>query len=320
MPFSDDVPSRTQGGQPPSSFAGSGSTRREHINYQREDAPHTPESVIGPFLPLANGSRCCDRSPHSGHSLQAQNLRLPELAACGPSGLMVVKCRRRLELGLRNFEAVACGVAMYDVLVSRPSPTRYPLFRPRTEVYPTVFCSRIHLSRSDSRQSMTGTICLQHGASQRRRRSLAIVSFQILGPSGLHLNSFREDAAKFAGGMPVKPADILNLTQFSFGLHTPKRGFVPIRGRPNTLGDFPKRSGLLELTIEMEARYRPSPEPPPEGPSPELEPQPSGPTGCDGSDGTVTRRPGAAGCGDDLNCRHPSLQTCRFQIRRRFQN
>jgi hypothetical protein len=103
--------------------------------------------------------------------------------------------------------------------------------------------------------------------------------------------SFREDAAKFAGSMQVKPEDILNLPQFTFGLHTRKRGFVPIRGRRNALGDFPRRGDLAGLKTEMELRYGPSPKPP-KGPSPEPEPQPSGSTRGNGSDGTVTRRPG----------------------------
>ncbi len=28
----------------------------------------------GPFLPFTDRSRCCDRSPHSGHSLHVQDL------------------------------------------------------------------------------------------------------------------------------------------------------------------------------------------------------------------------------------------------------
>ena len=76
--------------------------------------------------------------------------------------------------------------------------------------------------------------------------------------------SFREDAAKFAGSMQVKPEDILNLPQFTFGLHTRKRGFRPIRGQMNALNDFPKRSGLAELKRDMEERYGPTVEPPPE--------------------------------------------------------
>ena len=70
--------------------------------------------------------------------------------------------------------------------------------------------------------------------------------------------SFREDAAKFAGSMQIKADDILNLPQFTFGLHTRKRGFVPIRGRSNALSAFPKRKGLQALKAEMEARIGPS--------------------------------------------------------------
>ena len=67
--------------------------------------------------------------------------------------------------------------------------------------------------------------------------------------------SFREDAAKFAGSMQVKPEEILNLPQFTFGMHNRKRGFVPIRGVPNALADYPRREGPGALKREMEARY-----------------------------------------------------------------
>jgi hypothetical protein len=67
--------------------------------------------------------------------------------------------------------------------------------------------------------------------------------------------SFREDATKFAGSMQVKAEDILNLPQFTFGMHSRKQGFVPIRGVPNALADFPRRADLQALQREMEGRY-----------------------------------------------------------------
>ena len=72
--------------------------------------------------------------------------------------------------------------------------------------------------------------------------------------------SFREDAAKFAGSMQVKPEDILNLPQFTFGMHSRKQGFLPIKGTPQALSDFGKRSDTDAMQSAMEARYGPSEE------------------------------------------------------------
>ena len=72
--------------------------------------------------------------------------------------------------------------------------------------------------------------------------------------------SFREDAAKFAGSMQVKPEDILNLPEFTFGMYSRKRGFLPVRGAKNALGDFPRRDDKDALKRLMEERYGSTPE------------------------------------------------------------
>jgi len=67
--------------------------------------------------------------------------------------------------------------------------------------------------------------------------------------------SFREDAAKFAGSMQIKAEHILNLPQFTFGMHSRKQGFIPIRGVPNALADFKRRDDPRALRAAMEERY-----------------------------------------------------------------
>ena len=67
--------------------------------------------------------------------------------------------------------------------------------------------------------------------------------------------SYREDAAKFAGSMQVSPDTILNLPQFTFGLHSRKQGFLPIRGEANMLETFSERTDQDALRNEMEATY-----------------------------------------------------------------
>ena len=68
---------------------------------------------------------------------------------------------------------------------------------------------------------------------------------------------FREDAAKFAGSMQIKPEDILNLPQFTFGLHSRKQGFMPINGVPAALDGFPKREdGVCKYLLRMHLQGR----------------------------------------------------------------
>jgi hypothetical protein len=74
--------------------------------------------------------------------------------------------------------------------------------------------------------------------------------------------TFREDATKFAGSMQIKAEDILALPQFTFGMHSRKQGFLPVRGIPDALDQFPRRDDLDALKEEMEARYGPSPSDP----------------------------------------------------------
>ncbi|MEL7275566.1 MAG: hypothetical protein AAGK98_03775 [Pseudomonadota bacterium] len=76
--------------------------------------------------------------------------------------------------------------------------------------------------------------------------------------------AFREDAARFAGSMQVKPEEILGLPQFTFGMHTRKRGFTPIRGEADPFEGFPLRDDKDALQAAMEAAYGPSTPPPAE--------------------------------------------------------
>lgn len=81
--------------------------------------------------------------------------------------------------------------------------------------------------------------------------------------------SFRDDAAKFAGSMQVKPEDILNLPQFTFGMYSRKRGFLPVRGEKNALIEFPRRGPDDDLKEFMELKYGPLTEPQPKDETPE---------------------------------------------------
>jgi hypothetical protein len=68
--------------------------------------------------------------------------------------------------------------------------------------------------------------------------------------------TYRDDAAKFAGSMRVTPETILDLPQFTFGLHSRKQGFRSIRGFPDPLdGLFPQRADVGHLRDEMELAY-----------------------------------------------------------------
>ncbi|MEM8693859.1 MAG: hypothetical protein AAGG57_18515 [Pseudomonadota bacterium] len=61
----------------------------------------------------------------------------------------------------------------------------------------------------------------------------------------------------FAWARPVtlKADDILNLPEYTFGLHTKKRGFVPITCAKDILTAIPQRDSFEALKPEMEAKH-----------------------------------------------------------------
>ena len=67
--------------------------------------------------------------------------------------------------------------------------------------------------------------------------------------------AYKEDAQKFAGSMQIDAKEILSLPQFTFGMHSRKRGFTPIRGVPDAFVDIPKRADRNELQQRMERLY-----------------------------------------------------------------
>ena len=93
----------------------------------------------------------------------------------------------------------------------------------------------------------------------------------------------RDDASKFAGSMQIKPETILELPQFTFGMYSRKRGFLPIRGKEDALESILKRSDPNSLREFMETNYGPS-EAVGDDPTSEERPRPAGDKTAPGPD------------------------------------
>lgn len=110
-----------------------------------------------------------------------------------------------------------------------------------------------------ARKANVGLIVAHQSLSQARGSGNISDPLMVNTATKIIWTSFREDAAKFAGSMQVRPEEILNLPQFTFGMHSRKQGFVPIKGTPGALADFTKRTDTQALKREMEAKYGPTP-------------------------------------------------------------
>lgn len=157
---------------------------------------------------------------------------------------------------------------LFIALILRASYRRFGTGATKRPVYLIVDEAHEYFDRSISdmleqaRKANIGLVVAHQSISQARGAkggSNITDPLMVNTATKLIWTSFREDATKFAGSMQVKAEDILNLPQFTFGMHSRKQGFVPIKGVPNALADFPKRTDTGELRGAMEAKYGPSP-------------------------------------------------------------
>jgi len=183
---------------------------------------------------------------------------------------------------------------LFIAMILRASHRRFNERRDLRPIYLIVDEAHEYFDKSISdmleqaRKANIGLILAHQSISQSRGAKGSNIADPLMVNTATKIiwTSFREDAAKFAGSMQVKPEEILNLPQFTFGMHTRKRGFVPIRGVPNAFADYPRREDPGELKREMEARYGPSTDEPQPDDQPETPPtggNDSGPSGQPGS-------------------------------------
>lgn len=109
-----------------------------------------------------------------------------------------------------------------------------------------------------ARKANVGLIVAHQSLSQARGSGNIADPLMVNTATKIIWTSFREDAAKFAGSMQIRPEEILNLPQFTFGMHSRKQGFMPIKGVPGALDDFARRENTYALRQEMEEKYGPS--------------------------------------------------------------
>jgi GTPase SAR1 family protein len=172
---------------------------------------------------------------------------------------------------------------LFIALILRASYRRFGAGATKRPVYLIVDEAHEYFDRSISdmleqaRKANIGLVVAHQSISQARGAkggSNITDPLMVNTATKLIWTSFREDATKFAGSMQVKAEDILNLPQFTFGMHSRKQGFMPIKGKPDALAEFPKRADPQQLRHEMEAKYGPSPDDgdgPPDDPETDLE-------------------------------------------------
>jgi|GEM_PF-6119775 len=153
---------------------------------------------------------------------------------------------------------------LFIAMILRASHMRFEHGRHMRPVYLVVDEAHEYFDRSisdmleQSRKANIGILAAHQSISQARGvKGGASIADPLMVNTATKIiwTAFREDAAKFAGSMQIKPEDILNLPQFTFGMHSRKRGFTPIRGVPDALADFPRRDDKAGLREDMEERY-----------------------------------------------------------------
>ncbi|WP_281855898.1 hypothetical protein [Litoreibacter halocynthiae] len=156
---------------------------------------------------------------------------------------------------------------LFIALILRASYRRFDGAKTERPVYLIVDEAHEYFDRSISdmleqaRKANIGLIVAHQSISQARGAkggSNITDPLMVNTATKLIWTSFREDATKFAGSMQVKTEDILALPQFTFGMHSRKQGFAPIKGVAGALADFEKLSDPQELRLEMEKRYGPT--------------------------------------------------------------
>jgi GTPase SAR1 family protein len=155
---------------------------------------------------------------------------------------------------------------LFIAMILRASHQRFKKGRQLRPVYLIVDEAHEYFDKSVSdmleqaRKAKIGLVVAHQSISQSRGGKGGNIADPLMVNTATKLiwTSFRDDAAKFAGSMQVKPEDILNLPQFTFGMHSRKRGFTPVRGENDALGHFPIREDSAEFKTLMEEKYGPS--------------------------------------------------------------
>lgn len=156
---------------------------------------------------------------------------------------------------------------LFIALILRASYRRFGAGATKRPVYLIVDEAHEYFDRSISdmleqaRKANIGLVVAHQSISQARGAkggSNITDPLMVNTATKLIWTSFREDATKFAGSMQVKAEDILSLPQFTFGMHSRKQGFVPVKGVSDALAEFPRREDRQALRREMEEKYGPT--------------------------------------------------------------
>lgn len=157
---------------------------------------------------------------------------------------------------------------LFIAMILRASHQRFGQGRWMRPVYLIVDEAHEYFDRSiadmleQARKANIGLIVAHQSISQAKGQGSSNIADPLMVNTATKIiwTTYREDAAKFAGSMQVSPDEILKLPQFTFGMHSRKQGFVPIRGTPNAFEGFATLPDTETLQWLMEDEYGPSPD------------------------------------------------------------
>ncbi len=120
------------------------------------------------------------------------------------------------------------------------------------------FDDRISEMLEQARKANIGLILAHQTISQIRKQGLDPAT--VIGNTATKLvsTSYEDDARTIGKSMRVKATEILDLPQYSFGLHHRNTGFIPVRAPENGLAAFEFRTDKDALKKEVELRYQQS--------------------------------------------------------------
>ena len=117
------------------------------------------------------------------------------------------------------------------------------------------FDERLGEMLEQARKANIGLVLAHQTISQIKREGLDPAT--VIGNTATKLVSttYQDDAAEIGKSMRVRPNEILDLPQYTFGLHHRTSGFIPVRAPENGLAMFDFRTDKDALKTAMEFRY-----------------------------------------------------------------
>ena len=118
------------------------------------------------------------------------------------------------------------------------------------------FDDRIAEMLEQARKANIG-VTVSHQDIDQIKKKPGLTPATVIGSTATKLvaTTYQPDAVEMAKSMLIKPEDILNLPDYTFGLYDRHNGFVPVRADEEPLAGIPGRDDPKALQKEMIRRY-----------------------------------------------------------------